>query len=138
MVLLLRPLQPDPRPLSSSSSSVMPSRQKQLLFSLSGLLGLSCALTAAVAAGLPLWLRGAVLCRTGAELVNATGPELDKFLGELSYGLWAGQRLKTCGLGGRASRFTCECLSHTHTQSDVSIGESYRWSFIIHTCTHTC
>uniref|UniRef100_A0A671TIG8 Clarin 1 n=1 Tax=Sparus aurata TaxID=8175 RepID=A0A671TIG8_SPAAU len=87
----------------------MPSRQKQLLFSLSGLLGLSCALTAAVAAGLPLWLRGAVLCRTGAELVNATGPELDKFLGELSYGLWAGQRLKTCGLGGRASRFTCAC-----------------------------
>ncbi|XP_036937220.1 clarin-1 [Acanthopagrus latus] len=85
---------------------MMPNRQKQLLFSFSGLLGLSCALTAAVAAGLPLWLRGSVLCRTGAELVNATGPELDKFLGELSYGLWAGQRLKTCGLGGRASRFT--------------------------------
>ncbi|XP_047450591.1 clarin-1 [Mugil cephalus] len=84
----------------------MPSRQKQLLFSVSGLLGLSCALTAAVATGLPFWLRGAALCRTGAELVNATGPELDKFLGELSYGLFHGQRVKQCGLGGRTSRFS--------------------------------
>ncbi|XP_062274603.1 clarin-1 isoform X2 [Scomber scombrus] len=84
----------------------MPSRQKQLLFSVSGLLGFSCALTAAVAAGLPLWLQGTVLCRTGAELVNATGPELDKFLGGLSYGLFQGERVKQCGLGGRPSRFS--------------------------------
>uniref|UniRef100_UPI0037E976D8 clarin-1 n=1 Tax=Semicossyphus pulcher TaxID=241346 RepID=UPI0037E976D8 len=84
----------------------MPSRQKQLLFSLCGLLGFSCALTAAVAAGLPFWLRGTVLCRTGADLVNATGPELDKFLGQLSYGLFHGQRVKQCGLGGRQSRFS--------------------------------
>ncbi|XP_039899308.1 clarin-1 [Simochromis diagramma] len=84
----------------------MPGRQKQLLFSVCGLLGLSCALTAAVATGLPLWLRGAVLCRTGAELVNATGAELDKFVGELSYGLFHGQRVKQCGLGGRAARFS--------------------------------
>uniref|UniRef100_A0A8C2WXY5 Clarin 1 n=1 Tax=Cyclopterus lumpus TaxID=8103 RepID=A0A8C2WXY5_CYCLU len=84
----------------------MPSRQKQLVFSVSGLLGLSCALTAAVATGLPLWLSGSVLCRTGAELVNATGPELDKFLGELNYGLFHGQRVKQCGLGGRLSRFS--------------------------------
>lgn len=86
----------------------MPSRQKQLIFSISGLLGLSCALTAAVATGLPFWLDGTVLCRTGAELVNATGPELDKFLGEVSYGLFHGHRVKQCGLGGRASRFSCE------------------------------
>ncbi|AWO99486.1 putative clarin-1 [Scophthalmus maximus] len=84
----------------------MPSRQKQLIFSISGLLGLSCALTAAVATGLPFWLDGTVLCRTGAELVNATGPELDKFLGEVSYGLFHGHRVKQCGLGGRASRFS--------------------------------
>lgn len=94
--------------LPGSSSSIMPGRQKQLLFSVCGLLGLSCALTAAVATGLPLWLRGAVLCRTGAELVNATGAELDKFVGELSYGLFHGQRVKQCGLGGRAARFSCE------------------------------
>ncbi|XP_070685858.1 clarin-1 [Pempheris klunzingeri] len=84
----------------------MPSRQKQLLFSVSGLLGLCCALTAAVATGLPCWLRGTVLCRTGAELVNATGAELDKFLGELSYGLFHGLRVKQCGLGRRPSRFS--------------------------------
>lgn len=86
----------------------MPSRQKQLLFSVSGILGFSCAVTAAVATGLPFWLSGAVLCRTGAELVNATGAELDKFVGELSYGLFHGQRVKQCGLGSRASRFSCE------------------------------
>uniref|UniRef100_A0A8D3DWL5 Clarin-1 n=1 Tax=Scophthalmus maximus TaxID=52904 RepID=A0A8D3DWL5_SCOMX len=86
--------------------ATMPSRQKQLIFSISGLLGLSCALTAAVATGLPFWLDGTVLCRTGAELVNATGPELDKFLGEVSYGLFHGHRVKQCGLGGRASRFS--------------------------------
>jgi len=88
----------------------MPPRQKQLVFSASGLLGLSCALMAAVALGLPLWLSGVVLCRTGAELVNATGPELDQFLGELNYGLFHGQRVKQCGLGGRPSRFSCEFL----------------------------
>ncbi|XP_070762609.1 clarin-1 [Enoplosus armatus] len=84
----------------------MPSRQKQLIFSISGLFGFSCALTAAVATGLPFWLNGTVLCRTGAELVNATGAELDKFLGDVSYGLFHGQRVKQCGLGGRPSRFS--------------------------------
>lgn len=103
----------------------MPSRQKQILFSVSGLFGLSCALTAAVATGLPFWVSGTVLCRTGAELVNATGAELDKFLGDLSYGLFQGVRVKQCGLGGRPSRFSCECLSGPLVQvhlSDVTSG----------------
>uniref|UniRef100_A0A3Q3WT90 Uncharacterized protein n=1 Tax=Mola mola TaxID=94237 RepID=A0A3Q3WT90_MOLML len=43
---------------------------------------------------------------SGSRLVNATGAELDKFLGELSYGLFHGLRVKQCGLGGRASRFS--------------------------------
>ncbi|XP_034535194.1 clarin-1-like [Notolabrus celidotus] len=86
----------------------MPTRQKQVLFSVCGLLALCCALSASVSAGLPFWLRGTVLCRTGADLVNATGPELDKFLGLLSYGLFHGERVKQCGLGGRPSRFSCE------------------------------
>lgn len=84
----------------------MPNRQKQLLFSTCALLALACALTAVVATGLPFWIRGAALCRTGAELVNATGPELDQFVGELSYGLFQGRRVKQCGLGGRTSRFS--------------------------------
>ncbi|XP_060929846.1 clarin-1 [Limanda limanda] len=83
----------------------MASGSRRVFFVGSGLLALCCALTAAVAAGLPLWIRGSALCRTGAELVNATGPELDQFVGPLSYGLFAGQRLKQCGLGGRPSRF---------------------------------
>ncbi|KAK5600862.1 hypothetical protein CRENBAI_008505 [Crenichthys baileyi] len=87
-------------------SSIMPNRQKQVLFCSAGLLSLCCALSAAVITGLPFWLRGAVLCRTGAELVNATGAELDQFLGELSYGLFHGERVKQCGLGGRPSRFS--------------------------------
>uniref|UniRef100_A0A3P9QDD9 Clarin 1 n=1 Tax=Poecilia reticulata TaxID=8081 RepID=A0A3P9QDD9_POERE len=86
----------------------MPNRQKQVLFCSAGLLSLCCALSAAVVTGLPYWLRGVVLCRTGAELVNATGAELDQFLGELSYGLFHGERVKQCGLGGRPSRFSCE------------------------------
>ncbi|KAM9358929.1 clarin-1 [Symphorus nematophorus] len=84
----------------------MPSHQKRVLFSVSGLLGFWCALTAAVATGLPFWISGTVLCRTGAELVNASGPELDKFLGDLDYGLFGGQRVKQCGLGGRPGRFS--------------------------------
>ncbi|XP_053736805.1 clarin-1 [Synchiropus splendidus] len=84
----------------------MPSRHKRLLFCTCGLSSLCCALAAAVATGLPLWVQGTVLCRTGAELVNASGAELDKFLGGLSYGLFGGERVKQCGLGGRASRFS--------------------------------
>lgn len=85
-----------------------PSLQKRLIFSASGLLGFCCALATAVACGLPLWVNGTALCRTGAELVNASGAELDKFVGELSYGLFQGQRVKQCGLGGRVFRFSGE------------------------------
>ncbi|XP_071389028.1 clarin-1 isoform X1 [Centroberyx affinis] len=84
----------------------MPSRQKRVIFSISGVFGFSCVLTAAVATGLPFWVSGTVLCRTGAELVNASGPELDKFLGKVSYGLFHGQRVRQCGLGGRPYRFS--------------------------------
>ncbi|XP_030008713.1 clarin-1 [Sphaeramia orbicularis] len=84
----------------------MPSRQKRVLFAASGVLGFSCALAAAVATGLPFWVDGTVLCRTGAELVNASGTELDKFVGGISYGLFHGEREKHCGLGGRPSRFS--------------------------------
>ncbi|KAK1899582.1 Clarin-1 [Dissostichus eleginoides] len=83
----------------------MPSLQQTLLFSLSGVLALSSGLLSAVVSGLPLWVGGSVLCLTGAELVNASGPELEKFRGELSYGLLGGRRVRQCGLGGRASSF---------------------------------
>ncbi|XP_061694569.1 clarin-1 [Syngnathoides biaculeatus] len=81
-------------------------RHKRLLLSFGGTLAAGCALAAAVCAALPRWLDGSVLCRTGAELVNATGSELDKFVGRIAYGLFRGERVKTCGLGGRTSRFS--------------------------------
>uniref|UniRef100_A0A8C6WG88 Clarin 1 n=1 Tax=Neogobius melanostomus TaxID=47308 RepID=A0A8C6WG88_9GOBI len=83
----------------------MGSRQKRLLFASSALLGLGCALAAAVGTGLPLWVEATVLCRTGAELVNASEAELQQFLGAVSYGLFTGSRVKQCGLGGRPTRF---------------------------------
>ncbi|XP_072318294.1 clarin-1 [Eucyclogobius newberryi] len=83
----------------------MSSRQKRLLFAAAGALSFGCALAAAVATGLPLWVDAAVLCRTGAELVNATGAELQQFIGAVSYGLFTGSRVKQCGLGGRPQRF---------------------------------
>uniref|UniRef100_A0A3B4AFD2 Uncharacterized protein n=1 Tax=Periophthalmus magnuspinnatus TaxID=409849 RepID=A0A3B4AFD2_9GOBI len=81
------------------------SRQKTLLFTAAGVLGFGCALAAAVSTGLPLWVDALMLCRTGAELVNATGAELEQFLGAVSYGLFTGTRVRHCGLGGRPTRF---------------------------------
>ncbi|CAL8374672.1 unnamed protein product [Gadus morhua 'NCC'] len=83
----------------------MPNRQKRTVFCVAGALGFVCVLTVAVSLGLPRWLHGTVLCHTGAQLVNASGAELDKFLGRLSYGLFQGERVKQCGLGGRPLRF---------------------------------
>ena len=86
----------------------MANRQKRVMFSVGGVLSFGSVLTVAVAVGLPFWVQATVLCRTGAELVNATGHELDKFLGRVSYGLFHGERVKQCGLGGRPFRFSCE------------------------------
>ncbi|XP_068601468.1 clarin-1 [Brachionichthys hirsutus] len=82
----------------------MPTRHQRLLFSASGLLGLGCALAAAVATGLPCWVTGTVVCRSAAELVNATGAELEQFRGRLSYGLFLAHKVKRCGLGERPAR----------------------------------
>lgn len=95
--------QPVPRPQRS-----MPAQQKKLLFCTAGLLSLACALGAAAAVGSQLWVRGSILCSTGALLVNASGPELHKFIGAIQYGLFSGQRVRQCGLGGRPLQFSCE------------------------------
>lgn len=86
----------------------MPAQQKKLLFCTAGLLSLACALGAAAAVGSQLWVRGSILCSTGALLVNASGPELHKFIGAIQYGLFSGQRVRQCGLGGRPLQFSCE------------------------------
>ncbi|XP_075058068.1 clarin-1 [Mixophyes fleayi] len=80
--------------------------QKKVLFFVAGVLSFSCALAIAAALGIQLWLKGTVLCKTGALLVNATGDELQKFIGEIQYGLFYGERVKHCGLGGRPTTFS--------------------------------
>ncbi|XP_068810818.1 clarin-1 [Struthio camelus] len=79
---------------------------RRALLCVAGLLSLAGALGAAAALGAPCWVQAAPLCRTGALLVNASGAELQQFLGDLRYGLFQGQRLRQCGLGSRPLRFT--------------------------------
>ncbi|KAL4593198.1 clarin-1 isoform X1 [Arapaima gigas] len=93
---------------SGCGSEDMSNRQKKALFCACGALSFACVLCAAVAVGTPQWVRGTILCHTGAQLVNATDSELDQFVGRVSYGLFHGQRLRQCGLGGRPLRFSCE------------------------------
>lgn len=86
----------------------MPKLQKKVLFCLAGTLSFACALAIAAALGIQLWVKGTVLCKTGAVIVNATGDELQKFIGDIEYGLFFGQRVKHCGLGGRPTTFSCK------------------------------
>uniref|UniRef100_A0A8C8SBR3 Clarin 1 n=1 Tax=Pelusios castaneus TaxID=367368 RepID=A0A8C8SBR3_9SAUR len=84
----------------------MPAQQKKVIFCIAGVLSFSCALSIIAAIGTQLWVKGTTLCKTGALLVNATGPELEKFIGEIQYGLFYGERVRQCGLGGRPFRFS--------------------------------
>ncbi|KAG2462218.1 CLRN1 protein, partial [Polypterus senegalus] len=84
----------------------MPSRQKQVIFCAGGVLSFASALCIAAAIGTQSWVTGTILCTTGAQLVNATGPDLEKFVGEINYGLFRGQRDKQCGLGKRLAQFS--------------------------------
>lgn len=65
-----------------------------------------CALGVVTALGTPLWIKATFLCKTGALLVNASGQELDKFMGEMQYGLFHGEGIRQCGLGARPFRFS--------------------------------
>ncbi|XP_012885350.1 PREDICTED: clarin-1 isoform X2 [Dipodomys ordii] len=84
----------------------MPNQQKKILFCVAGVLSFACALGVVAALGTPRWMRATFLCTTGALLVNASGPELDKFTGEVHYGLFHGEGVRQCGLGARPFRFS--------------------------------
>nr|XP_003925088.1 clarin-1 isoform X1 [Saimiri boliviensis boliviensis] len=84
----------------------MPSQQKKIIFCMAGVLSFACALGVVTALGTPLWIKATVLCKTGALLVNASGQELDKFMGEMQYGLFHGEGVRQCGLGARPFRFS--------------------------------
>ncbi|KAG7257890.1 hypothetical protein CRUP_007041, partial [Coryphaenoides rupestris] len=79
-------------PPAAPRGAVMPSRQKQVLLCAAGVLSCAAVLTVCASLGSARWLRGAALCRTGAALVNASGAELHKFVGPLTYGLFQGER----------------------------------------------
>ncbi|XP_040469209.1 clarin-1 [Falco naumanni] len=84
----------------------MPAQQKKIIFCIAGVLSFACALGTAAAIGTQLWVKGTILCKTGALLVNATGQELEKFIGKIQYGLFYGERVRQCGLGGRPFQFS--------------------------------
>ena len=54
------------------------------------------------------WVSARILCQTGAELVNASRPELELFIGDIYYGLFRGGKSKKCGLGRRRSNVYSE------------------------------
>lgn len=84
----------------------MPGCFKKTLFALASLISFVSSILIVVAMGTPKWVTGKILCKTGADLVNATDPELVKFIGEIYYGLFRGGKIRQCGLGGRRSKFT--------------------------------
>ncbi|XP_063166609.1 clarin-2 [Candoia aspera] len=83
----------------------MPSCFQKTFFSISAVLSFASFILILVAMGTQKWMTGKILCKTGAELVNATDPELVKFMGEIYYGLFGGRKMRQCGLGGRPSQF---------------------------------
>ncbi|XP_005402555.1 PREDICTED: clarin-2 [Chinchilla lanigera] len=84
----------------------MPGWFKTAWYGLASLLSFSSFLLLIVALAVPHWLSGKILCQTGVDLVNATDPELVKFLGDIYYGLFRGRKVRQCGLGDRQSQFT--------------------------------
>ncbi|KAK1346034.1 hypothetical protein QTO34_008503 [Cnephaeus nilssonii] len=84
----------------------MPGWFKKVWYGLASLLSFSSFILIIVALVLPHWLSGKILCQTGVDLVNATDPELVKFIGDIYYGLFRGCKVRQCGLGGRESQFT--------------------------------
>ncbi|XP_068960547.1 clarin-1 [Petaurus breviceps papuanus] len=84
----------------------MPSQQKKVIFCTAGILSFACAFGVITALGTQLWVKAKILCKTGALLVNASGQELEKFTGELQYGLFHGEGVRQCGLGARPFRFS--------------------------------
>ncbi|XP_053258935.1 clarin-2 [Podarcis raffonei] len=84
----------------------MPRYFKWAVFASIAVLSFASFILILVAMSTQKWMTGKILCKTGAELVNATDPELVKFMGEIYYGLFAGGKIRQCGLGGRRSKFT--------------------------------
>ncbi|XP_053556865.1 clarin-2 [Bombina bombina] len=84
----------------------MPGCYKKTIFSLAAAFSFSSFLLITVAMGTQKWITGKILCQTGVDLVNASDPELIKFIGDIYYGLFQGGKVRQCGLGKRQFKFT--------------------------------
>ncbi|XP_054634055.1 clarin-2 [Dunckerocampus dactyliophorus] len=82
----------------------MPSLWKRISFSGASVLCVGSVALLLVALSTERWVTGRILCKTGAEIVNASNPELDLFTGDVYYGLFRGGKTKKCGLGTRRSK----------------------------------
>ncbi|XP_035307534.1 clarin-1 isoform X1 [Cricetulus griseus] len=102
----------------------MPNQQKKVIFCMAGVLSFLCALGVVTAVGTPLWIKATILCKTGALLVNASGEELSKFMGEMQYGLFHGEGIRQCGLGARPFRFSCKRLKDRFTLYEDKVEKS--------------
>ncbi|XP_040093512.1 clarin-2 [Oryx dammah] len=96
----------------------MPGWFQKAWYGLASLLSFSSFILIIVALALPHWLSGKILCQTGVDLVNATDPELVKFIGDIYYGLFRGCKVRQCGLGGRQSQFTI----FPHLVKELNVG----------------
>ncbi|XP_061586844.1 clarin-2 [Cololabis saira] len=82
----------------------MVSPSKRVTFSVAAGLCVGSVALLVVALSTERWVTGRILCKTGAEIVNASHPELDQFIGDIYYGLFQGGKTKKCGLGNRRSK----------------------------------
>lgn len=82
----------------------MPSLWKRITFSVASVLCIASVALLVVALATEKWVTGRILCKTGAEIVNASHPEMDQFIGDIYYGLFQGGKTKKCGLGNRRSK----------------------------------
>ncbi|XP_037545872.1 clarin-2 [Nematolebias whitei] len=82
----------------------MPSLWKRVTFSAASVLCFGSAALLVVALSTERWVTGRILCQTGVDIVNASHPELDQFVGDIYYGLFQGGKTKKCGLGSRRSK----------------------------------
>ncbi|TWW58813.1 clarin-2 isoform X1 [Takifugu flavidus] len=82
----------------------MPSLWKRITFSFASVLCVGSVALLVVALSTEQWVTARILCKTGAEIVNASHPELEQFIGDIYFGLFQGRKAKRCGLGKRRSR----------------------------------
>ncbi|MEQ2299234.1 hypothetical protein AMECASPLE_013228 [Ameca splendens] len=78
----------------------MPSLWKRITFSVASTLCLGSVVLLVVALSTERWVIGRILCKTGVDIVNASSPELDQFIGDIYYGLFQGGKTKSFSKAG--------------------------------------